>query len=121
MWLASVTWRPRTYSMFTLTGTRNSQEPNGNGDYILRQDITLSWLHDWATRFGTTVDIGYGRDEYKPTGREDDIFFWGVGARYAFNQHFRFGASVTGYDRDSDEPEFDYKRMVFLLTLEANF
>ena len=49
------------------------------------------------------------------------MFYWGVGARYVFNQHFRFGASVTGYERDSDEPEFDYQRMVFLLTLEANF
>jgi hypothetical protein len=120
-WMASVSWRPRTYSVFTLSGTRSTQEPDGNGDYVLRQDITLSWLHDWATRFGTTVDIGYGEDDYRPDGRADDIFYWGVGARYTFNQHFRFGASVTGYDRNSEVPEFEYQRMVYLLTLEASF
>ncbi|MBT8060147.1 MAG: porin, partial [Gammaproteobacteria bacterium] len=92
-WLASINWRPRTYSLFTLTGTRASQEPDGNGDYVIRQDITLSWLHDWATRFGTTVDIGYGEDKYKPDGRDDELWYAGVGARYTFNQHFRFGAS----------------------------
>jgi len=120
-WMASVTWRPRTYSMFTLTGTRNSEEPNGNGDYVLRQDITLSWLHDWATRFGTMVDIGYGEDEYAPNGRTDDLFYWGVGLRYTYNPHFRFGFSIKGYDRDSIDPEFEYQRMVYLLTLEASF
>ncbi|NNK31624.1 MAG: outer membrane beta-barrel protein [Xanthomonadales bacterium] len=120
-WMASVTWRPRTYSLFTLQGTRSTQEPNGNGDYVLRQDITLSWLHDWNDRFGTHVDVGYGEDDYRPNGRTEDLFYWGVGGRYAFNQHFRFGASLNGYDRDSADPEFDYKRMVFLLTLEASF
>jgi hypothetical protein len=121
VWMASVSWRPRTYSVFTLTGSRSTQEPNGNGDYVLRQDITLSWLHDWAPRFGTNVDIGYGEDEYRPDGRQDELIYWGVGARYAFNQHFRFGASITGYDRTSDEPEFEYDRLVYLLTLEASF
>ena len=90
-------------------------------DAGLRQDITLSWLHDWATRFGTNVDIGYGEDEYRPDGRKDEIWYWGVGARYAFNPHLRLGFSITGYDRTSDEPEFDYQRMVYLLTLEASF
>jgi len=120
-WMASIDWRPRTYSLFTLAGTRNTQEPDGNGDYVLRQDITLSWLHDWATRFGTMVDIGYGTDNYKPDGRKDDIWYWGVGARYTFNQHFRFGASINGYDRSSDIEQYSYNRLVYLLTLEASF
>jgi hypothetical protein len=120
-WMATVEWRPRTYSMFTLTGTRNTQEPDGNGDYILRQDITLSWLHDWATRFGTFVDLGYGQDDFRPDGRKDDLFYWGVGARYSFNQHFRFGASITGYHRDSEIEQYSFDRMVYLLTAEAGF
>ena len=120
-WIASVNWRPRTYSMFTLTGTRGTQEPDGNGDYVLRQDITLAWLHDWATRFGTMVDVGYGQDDFRPDGRTDDLFYWSVAGRYSFNQHFRFGASVAGYDRSSKFDEFEYTRTVYMLTLEANF
>jgi len=118
-WVATIDWRPRTYSVFTLTGTRNTQEPNGGGDFVVREDLSLSWLHDWAARFGTTVDIGIGSDDYRPTTRKDDLFYWGVGARYTFNQHFRFGASVTSYNRDSVVEEFDYKQLIFLLSLEA--
>ena len=120
-WVASVNWRPRTYSVFTLTGTRNTQEPDGGGDYVLRQDISLSWVHDWATRFGTTVDVGFGQDEYRPTERKDDLFYWGLGARYTFNQHFRLGASVNSYDRSSDFAEYDYRQMMYMLTLEATY
>jgi hypothetical protein len=120
-WRASISWRPRTYSVFTLSGVRNTQEPDGNGDYVLRQDIALSWVHDWATRFGTSVDVGFGQDEYRPTDRVDDLFYWGVAARYTFNAHFRFGASINSYDRNSEIEEFDYTRTVYMLSLEATY
>ncbi len=121
VWVASISWKPRIYSVFTLTGSRNTQEPDGDGDYVLRQDISLAWLHDWATKFGTTVDVGYGEDDYRPYGRTDNIFYWSVGARYMFNPHFRFGASIQGYDRDSEIEEYNYKRYIYMLTLEASF
>lgn len=121
VWAASVSWRPRTYSVFTLTTTRNTQEPDGNAQYVVRQDISLSWRHQWATRFSTVADIGYGEDDYRPDVRTDDIWYYGIGAFYAINQHFRLGASWQGYDRSSDESEFDYRRNIYMLTLEASF
>ena len=117
-WQASVRWRPRSYSAFTLTATRNTREPDGNGDFLLREDLVLSWVHDWASRFGTTVNIGYGQDDFRPDGPSEDLFYWGVGARYNFNPHLRFGISVTSYDRDSGLAQFDFERRVFLLTAE---
>lgn len=120
-WLASASWQPRTYSMFTLTTTRRTQEPDGDGDYVLRQDISLAWLHDWAPRFGTAVDVGYGEDDYRPTTRKDHIWYWSVGARYTLNPHFRFGGSVQGFNRDSDIEQYNYKRHIYMLTLEASF
>jgi len=120
-WLASINWRPRTYSSLILTATRNTQEPDGNANYVVRQDISLAWMHEWATRFGTTVDIGYGEDDYRPDVRTDDIWYYGISARYMFSPHFRLGASWQGYDRSSDESQFSYKRNIFMLTLEASF
>lgn len=119
-WMASVNWRPRTYSVFTLTGTRNTREPDGDGDYVVRQDISLAWSHDWGTNFVSIVDVGYGEDDYRPDGRTDDLFYWSVGARYGLNRHFRLGASVSGYNRDSQIDEYNYTRRVYMLTLEAS-
>jgi hypothetical protein len=119
-WMASVSWRPRTYSVFTLTTTRNTQEPDGNAQYVVRQDISLAWTHEWATRFGTTVDIGYGEDDYRPDVRTDDIWYYGVSAHYLINPHFRLGAGWQGYNRSSDEREFEYTRNIYMLTLEVS-
>lgn len=119
-WLASVSWRPLTYSVFTLTATRRTQEPDGNAEFVLRQDISLAWNHDWASRLSTVVDVGYGEDDYRPNVRTDDLLYWSAGVRYTFSPHFRFGASIKSYDRNSDEAEFSYKRKIFLLTMEAS-
>lgn len=119
-WMASINWRPRTYSTFILTATRNTQEPDGNARYVVRQDISLAWNHDWASRFSTGVDIGYGEDDYRPDVRIDDILYWGVGAFYTLNPHFRFGASYQGYKRNSEIDQYNYRRNVYMLTLEAS-
>lgn len=120
-WRAAVKWRPRTYSMFTLSGTRNTQEPDGNGKYVVRQDLILSWAHDWNTWFRTIANVGYGEDDYRPDGRDEDRSFWGLAAIYGFSQHFRFGASVNSYSRNSGEQQYDFDKRIYLLTVEASF
>ena len=121
VWLASISWRPRTYSVFTLTTTRNTQEPDGNAQYVVRQNISLAWTHDWASRFGTTVDIGYGEDDYRPDVRTDDLWYYGISGHYKINPHIRLGAGWQGYNRNSDEREYDFTRNIYMLTLEASF
>lgn len=120
-WVAAVSWRPRTYSLLTLTGTRRTLEPDGNADFVVRQDITLAWTHDWTTRFGTVVDVGWGEDDYRPDVRTDDLFYWSIGARHMLNPHLRLGASIQRYERTSDIDEFDFNRTIYMLTLEASF
>lgn len=119
-WAASISWLPRTYSLFTLTTTRNTQEPDGSAQYVVRQDISLAWMHDWGPRFGTAVDIGYGQDDYRPDVRTDDLWYYGISAHYTFNPHLRFGASWQGYNNSSDEKQYSYKRNVYMLTLEVS-
>jgi hypothetical protein len=121
VWELSVNWRPRTYSVFTLSGGRSTRETDGSGDYILYQGVTFSWIHDWAERFGTTVDVGVSEDKYLPTDRVDDYFYWGVGLRYRFNSHLRFGASVVSDRRDSEETRFDYEQVVYMVSLGVSF
>lgn len=120
-WLASVTWRPRTYSVFTLTASRETDESYGFGDYVLRDDVSLSWNHYWSTRFSTIVEYGLGTDEHRPDVRTDDYTYWGVAARYQFTQWLQLGAGYHGYERDSDDPLFDYDRRTWMITAEASY
>ena len=81
-------------------------------------DVTLrasarSWLKVQAGRSEGVVSTAFRSD--------DGGFGFDLGARYTYNPHLRFGASITSYDRSSDLAEFDYDRMVYMLTLEASF
>jgi hypothetical protein len=120
VWKATIDWSPRTYSTFTLTATRETDEPDGFGQYILREDISLDWTHYWSTRFNTIVEYGVGTDEHQPLYHKDDLTYWGIEARWQLGQYFQLGIGFHDYERDSELIEFDYGRNVWLLTLEGS-
>lgn len=119
-WGASIEWKPRTYSTFTLTATKETEETDGFGDFILRDDISLDWVHDWSSRFNTTVEIGFGTDDHRPNIRKDDVNYWGISGRWQLNRHIQLGIGWTNYDRDSSVSEFNYDRNVWRLTFEGS-
>ena len=119
-WRASIEWRPRTYSAFTLSTTRATEETVGYGDYILRDDISLDWTHQWATRFSTTAEIGWGNEEHRPGLRDEDLFWWGISGRWHLNQYLQLGAGWQHYERESAERQFNYDRNVWIITLEGS-
>jgi hypothetical protein len=119
-WKAVIDWTPRTYSTFTLTATRETDEPIGFGQYILREDISLDWTHYWSTRFNTIVEYGVGTDEHQPLFHKDDLTYWGIEARWQLGEHFQLGVGFHDYERDSEVVEFGYDRNVWMLTLEGS-
>jgi hypothetical protein len=119
-WRANVEWRPRSYSIFSVSTGGEADETNGFGDYILRRDLTFGWTHNWSARFRTSVDAGLADEEQRPTDRTDRVRYVGAAADYAFRRWLRGGASWRMYDRASDVDEFDYRRNVLLLSLEAS-
>jgi hypothetical protein len=117
-WRAGITWKPRSYSIFDFSTGRDTDETNGDGDYILREDFTAGWAHNWNERFRTTVDAGVAQEEHRPSPRSDDVRFVGLSADYLFRPWLRFGASVKRYDRDSNIADLDYLRNVWMLSAE---
>jgi polysaccharide biosynthesis protein VpsM len=136
-WEAGVQFRPRTYSIFDLTTTRQTDESDdifryaGTGlgttaslgaNFILRRDVTLAWTHGWTERFKSNLDFGFTNDSYREVDfvtRDDDGTHFGLGANYLFRPWLSLGAAYKSYKRDSNEPLFDYNRHLFLFSLEA--
>lgn len=126
-WRAGLAFKPRTYSVIELSTGRETDETNGYGDFILREDITLAWVHQWSERLSTQVDFGVADEEHRGIGilpalqgRSDDTVFYGVSSQYQALPWLRFGAGFKAYERDSDIPELNYQRESVLISVEAS-
>jgi polysaccharide biosynthesis protein VpsM len=118
-WRAAAKYKLRSYSVLELTTGRDTDETNGYGDFILRRDVTLSWIHQWSTRFNSQFDIGAARDEHRPSLRTDDSLYYGVSGQYQISPGLTLGAGYRSSDRDSDISQLNYQRKQLLLSLEA--
>jgi len=126
-WRAGVAYKPRTYSVIELSTGRETDETNGFGDFILREDVALGWSHQWSERWSTQFDVGKADEEHRGVGlfpdfagRNDDTSYYGVSGQYQYSPWLRFGAGFKSYDRDSDIPQLNYQRETLLLSVEAS-
>ena len=63
-WLIDLRWSPLTQTRVLLTTESNSQETNGNGDYMDEQVFELALEHDWLERLSTRVGASYNERDF---------------------------------------------------------
>ena len=63
--------------------------------------------------------IGFKRDEFEGTNREDEYSGAGVGAKYLLNRYLTFTLDYEYTNRDSNAANSDYDRNKFLLKVRA--
>lgn len=119
-WRAGLKYKLRSYSILELTTGRDTDETNGYGDFILRRDTTLAWMHQWSERFSSQLDVGMARDDHRPSLRNDDSRYLGVSGQYQMSRWLRFGAGYRAFSRDSEIPELNYDRNQLTLSIEAS-
>jgi len=117
---ASVKWSPLTYSVFLLSGVRTFSEQTSGGSYILTDNATVVWNHDWSSRVRSTLLYGHGRDVHEGINRTDTRQNVGVKASYGFRRNLRLGGEVRNEERSSNVANVDYKRTVVLITVEGS-
>ncbi len=117
---AGLTWSPRSYSIFDLTLTRETDETNGNGSYVVRNSADLGWTHFWQDRFSTTANVGKADERYIDSVRDDDMDYYGVSAKYQFSDWLMSGLGYRHSNRTSSIDEFGYKDNSLLFTLELS-
>jgi len=126
-------WAPRSYSQVTITGSRNTRETNGFGDFVVTRLLSAGWTHEWTPRIRSSVDGGFGNNESQGSlgftrqdVRDEDFNFFGVSGRYQLSDWLQVGAGYKYYSNDSNsarlatDPVFDYERSVFVLSLEGS-
>lgn len=119
-WEADVSYELRSYSIFTLTSKRFSEETNGLGDAVNAQRTTLGWSHNWNKRSSTNLTLGYLYEDYEGTEREDDEYEVSASYNYSMRRWLDLGAGYSYADRDSDIDLYDYSRSVVYITASVS-
>jgi hypothetical protein len=119
-WDLGVRWSPRTYSVFDFITYRRFEESTGVGDAIVQSRLGARWTHAWNTRLSHSVAYDLTNNNYKGnTTRDDDTNALGLRVDYRFRRWLKFGAEYNFTDRDSNDPQYRYRRNVLMFSIGA--
>ena len=119
-WSAGVTWEPTDNSEVTLSTNNDTNETNGEGNFIRQRDYRLVWNHRWLERLRTSASITFSEDKYEGQAvefgvREDDLQQFNATAYYQFRRWINFELGYTFDTRDSNRDGIDFDRNQLLL------
>lgn len=120
MWEVGATWKPRTYSSFSLNTRRGFDEGEDNASTIETQSTTLSWDHSWAERLGSTVSYTRSDQDYQDVKREDTSDTFAVRLTYEMRRWLDIGLGYQYSENDSDADNESYERNIYTLSVTAS-
>jgi hypothetical protein len=130
-WDVNLSWLPRSYSTLTIRSESKIGESSKTEDYSEDTSLSVSWLHEWKSRFSTELVLSYGRERLI----EDDVKIGlrttssaSIGLIYVFNNwlEMSLGAEHSGLDYSSLSPESigllddEFDRTKYTLSLHGN-
>jgi hypothetical protein len=119
-WEGIITWAPRTYSTFDFYTARQTTESTGLGNFIITETYGANWNHAWNSVVTTGVTLRYTRDEYQGFNRSDEKKLLGLRVGYRFRRWLTLGAEYSYTQRDSNLPQFEFDKNLYLLTATAS-
>jgi len=120
-WEAGISWAPLTYSVVSLQTAQDIADSSSgaNNYYIDNRSYTVNWDHKWESYVTSNINAGVVRSEYNGIVRDDTTKNYGVGFYRELGYNFRAGMNWNRTKRDSNVNGLDFKRDVFMLTLET--
>ena len=113
-WQLGVVWEPVSYSRVNVTTFTNTNETNGEGNFIKSRTFRANWEHDWLERLSTRVVFAFDKDKYEGvegiTVRRDDNIRLSTGVGYDFRRWMVINLDYIMEQRNSNRDVIDYDR-----------
>ena len=115
-WEADVTWQPRTYSTFTFSTSKGTEEGSVSANIVDTTRAGINWNHHWTSDVYTDLSYQYTEEDFESSlNREDEVNQFGVKVSYDVVRWMTVGLGYTFKDRDSNFAIRDYDRNVYML------
>ncbi|MDD2719998.1 MAG: outer membrane beta-barrel protein [Gallionella sp.] len=120
VWDVGIQWLPKTYSKVDFKLQQRANEYGGVGSFIISNDSSLAWAHDWTSYVTSTLSVGDGSDKFQASTRTDKRQTYGARLTYGFRSWLRVGVEYQHSRRTSTVPAVAYTKAVTMLTLEGS-
>lgn len=127
-WALGVIYEPNIRSEIEFSSSTNTNETNGDGNFIRSQTHRVQWRHDWLERVRTSTSLMYRNEKYEGVtssdgvaSREDDTVSASARAYYQFRRWFNVELGYTFSKRNSNRDLINFDRnqvhLNFFITL----
>lgn len=119
-WAAGVLWAPVDYASLELVTKADTNETNGEGNFIRGRTHSLEWRHKWLERVRSSASITWNNNRYEGELvdgfdiRSDDNLYLRASVYYQFRRWLNFELGYRFDQRDSNRTGIDYDRNQFL-------
>jgi hypothetical protein len=120
-WEVGVLWEPVNYSSLEFTTGADTNETNGEGNFIRSKSYALEWRHEWLERVRSAAVISFNNDRYEGQliegfdVRSDDNARFRASVYYQFRRWLNFEVGYIYDERDSNRDTIDFDRNQFLI------
>jgi hypothetical protein len=119
-WAAGILWEPVEYSSVEFTTRNDTNETNGEGNFIRGRDYEVEWRHEWLERLRSSASITWGTDRYEGQNiglsiREDDLTRFRASVYYQFRRWVNIEVGYIYDERESNRTAIEYDRNQFII------
>lgn len=116
-----VKWAPLEYSVFSLYGTRSTEESTStNASYIISDEVGVSWSHILTQAWSLNAFASKGKDEFSD-GRRDNLADFGMGVNYGLFSWGSIGLQYAQTKRSSSDTANNFDDETLVLLFSSNF
>ncbi len=120
MWEVGVTYKPRSYSAFTINSRRAFDEGDDGASTINDWTTIASWDHEWTSRISSELLYRFSDREYEGINRDDERTGYGAGVTWSPDRWVDVTLSYLRTENDSSLSSETYDRNVYLLSFDLS-
>ncbi len=116
---ADVTWKPKEYSVVTVSAGRSPQEgSNDLNSFYVADKLSVRWRHGLTELVAFQLGASIENDEYQSFKREEKYTQVGAKLTYMWKRTIETGLQFNHIQRDSTIANGDYKTSIFGLFIK---
>jgi hypothetical protein len=117
-WQVDASWKPLSYSTFTLKSRKAFDEGDDNAFAIHLTSTQLDWDHEWSSRIRTNLNVRHEYRDYQGgVAREDKTNGVGAGVTWQIRRWVAADLGYKHYRNDSTQDDETYTRNIYLIGL----